>query len=413
MRTVGMSSAVDAVAALAPRPRVVVAGNFGTPWAAVAALDAGIAEWTLHMLNAQAGVPCRAGVVLETCFVGAGMRGQPTLSYVPSRLSMVPVLLQHVLAPDAVIVHVAPARNGFFSLGVEVNVLPSAIAAGRSKGGLVVAVVNPLMPYTFGDALLPVEAVDLVVEVEQPLASPTAVADALADETELIGSRVAARIADGSTIQVGIGAVPDAVLGALTARRGLRVWSEMISDGVLGLEKAGALDASTPVATSFLFGSQELYGWADGNRRLTMLATPVANDPARIAERNQMVSVNSALEVDLYAQANAAYVRGNVHSGFGGQSDFVAGALHSAGGQALIALRSWHPRADCSTVVPLLRDPVSSFQHTAVITEQGTAELVGRTQREQALALVEQAAHPNARDWLRDQPAVGPSGPGR
>jgi acyl-CoA hydrolase len=119
-----------------------------------------------------------------------------------------------------------------------------------------------------------------------------------------------------------------------------------------------------------------------------------------------MVSVNSALEVDLYAQSNAAHVRGQVHSSFGGQSDFVVGALHSVGGQAIIALRSWHPKADCSTIVPLLRDPVTSFQHTAVVTEQGTAELVGRTQAEQAKALIEQAAHPDARDQLRDETSL-------
>jgi acyl-CoA hydrolase len=115
-----------------------------------------------------------------------------------------------------------------------------------------------------------------------------------------------------------------------------------------------------------------------------------------------MVSVNSALEVDLFAQANAAHVRGRVHSGFGGQSDFVAGALHSVGGQAIIALRSWHPRADCSTIVPLLQEPVTSFQHTAVVTENGTAELTGRSQADQAAALVERAAAPAVRDELRE-----------
>ena len=136
-----------------------------------------------------------------------------------------------------------------------------------------------------------------------------------------------------------------------------------------------------------------------------MTATSVANDPARISARPSMVSVNSALEVDLFAQANAAHVRGRVHSGFGGQSDFVSGALHSPGGQAIIALRSWHPKADCSTIVPLLTEPATSFQHTAIVTENGTAELVGRTQEEQAEALVEHAAAPPARDMLREHAA--------
>jgi acyl-CoA hydrolase len=398
-----MTRMADAVAAVAERPRVVVAGNFGTPWDAVAALDAGVPAWTLHMLNAQAGVPSRPDLRLETCFVGPGMRGQPNLAYVPSRLSMVPVLLRGPLVPDAVVVHVAPAREGLFSLGVEVNILPSAIAATRKRGGLVIAVVNPLMPYTGGDALLPVDDVDILVETEQPLPSPGAVLRADDPVTEQIGAAVAARIPDGATVQVGIGAVPDAVLRRLGDRRGLRIWSEMISDGVLVLERAGSLDADTPIATSFLFGSQELYAWADGNPRITMLKTEVANAPARIARHPLMVSVNSALEVDLFDQANAAHVNGRVYSGFGGQSDFVIGALHSLGGQAILALRSWHPKADRSTIVGRLREPVTSFQHTAVVTDQGTAELVGRTQGEQAVALMGCAADPRARDELREQ----------
>jgi acyl-CoA hydrolase len=131
-----------------------------------------------------------------------------------------------------------------------------------------------------------------------------------------------------------------------------------------------------------------------------MSAPEDANDPARICTQPRMVSVNTALEVDLFDQANAAYRRGRVYSGLGGQADFVVGALHSVGGQALIALRSWHPRADRSTIVARLDQPVTSFQHTAVVTEHGTAELVGRSQGEQRRNLVEQAAHPAAREAL-------------
>src|SRR5262249_9575906 len=159
-----------------------------------------------------------------------------------------------------------------------------------------------------------------------------------------------------------------------------RVWSEMISDGVLGLEHAGALDADVPITATFLFGSPELYAWADRNPRLHMASTQVANDPARICTQPGMVSANTALEVDLYDHANPAYRRGRVFSGLGGQADFVVGALHAKGGQAIIALRSWHPRADRSTIVARLEQPVTSFQHSAVVTEQGTAELVGRSQ---------------------------------
>ena len=170
MRWVTLDRMAAAVAATAARPRVVVSGNFATPWEAVRALDLLVPEWTLHMLNAQVGVPCRPGVELETCFVGPGMRGQPTLSYVPSRLSSVPVLLCGPLAPDVVVLHVAPARQGCSRWGPRSTSSRRRSRSARARGGLVVAVVNPAMPYTGGDALLRVDDVDLAVAVERAAA---------------------------------------------------------------------------------------------------------------------------------------------------------------------------------------------------------------------------------------------------
>jgi len=398
------------VEGLGPSPRVVVSGNFATPLPVLDALDRVVPEWTLHVLNAQPGLPHRDGVRLETCFIGPGMRDQPTLSYVPSRLSMLPVLLQTTLPPDVVIVHTTPPRDGSVSLGTEVNILPAAIESARLRGGLVVAAVNPNMPWTYGDAVISLDLVDIIVEVAEPLRStPPSVPDPVSQQ---IGALVAARVSDGATLQAGIGAVPDAALLGLRARRDLGVWAEMVSDGVMGLETAGALDPTRPIVASFMFGSEELYRWADGNRQLTMLRTETVNDPARISANPLMVSINTALEVDLFAQANGARVRSRAYSGFGGQPDFVVGALHSAGGQALIALRSWHPRADCSTIVPLLDGPATSFQHTAVITEQGTAVLWGQNQPEQARVLIDHAADPRVRDELREEAAdLGLAGP--
>jgi acyl-CoA hydrolase len=218
----------------------------------------------------------------------------------------------------------------------------------------------------------------------------------------VIGERVAALIGDGATLQAGIGAVPDAVLAGLHARRGLAVWSEMFSDGVLGLAKAGALDLAQPVTASFAFGSPDLYAWLDRNAGVRMLRTETVNDPALIARRPRMASVNSALEVDLFAQANATWVRGRVHSGFGGQTDFVVGALHSPGGQAIIALPSWHPKAAVSTVVPKLDRPVTSFQHSYIVSEQGAAAIWGQDERGQADQIIEHVAHPSARERLRE-----------
>jgi acyl-CoA hydrolase len=132
-----------------------------------------------------------------------------------------------------------------------------------------------------------------------------------------------------------------------------------------------------------------------------MIRTETANDPARIAQNPAMVSVNTALQVDIFGQANASRVKGRIFSGFGGQTDFIVGAMHSYGGQALIALRSWHPRADVSAIVPVIEDPVTSFQMTAVITEQGVAEVFGLDQKDQARNIVEHAAHPRVREDLR------------
>ncbi len=175
----------------------------------------------------------------------------------------------------------------------------------------------------------------------------------------------------------------------------------MFSDGVLGLEKAGALEPGHLITASFAFGSAELYDWMDRNPSVRMLRTETVNDPAQITRRPHMTSVNTALQVDLFAQANASRVRGVIYSGFGGQPDFVVGALHSPGGLAIIALPSWHPKADTSTVVPRLAGPVTSFQHSFFVSEQGTAAIWGHDASAQAEHIITQVAHPSVRDELR------------
>ncbi|MFB9311745.1 acetyl-CoA hydrolase/transferase C-terminal domain-containing protein [Nocardioides plantarum] len=386
---------------LPPDPRVLVSGNHATPWHTLSLVDAALDSYRLWALNGQRGLPDRAGVVLETSFVGPGMRGSPRLSYVPSRLSLVPLLLSTTQVPDLVLLHTTRPRGGRVSLGIEVNVLPAAVDAVRRRGGLVVAQVNDRLPWTFGDAEVDLDLVDVLVEADEPLPVPVHVP--VDEAAAAIGALVAERVPDGATLQAGIGAVPDATMHGLVGRRGLKVWTEMFSDSVLALEKAGALDRSAPVVASFLFGSDELLDWVDGNERIRMVRTEVTNDPARIAANPAMVSVNTALQVDLFGQANASRIRARIHSGFGGQTDFIVGALHSPGGQAVIALRSWHPRADVSTIVPMVEEPVTSFQMSAVVTEQGVAEMFGRDQTTQAVNLIEHAAHPDVREELREE----------
>ena len=380
-------------------PRVVASGNFASPSALLDIVDGALPSYLLFMLNAQRGIPSRPGVQYETAFVGAGMRGSPTLRYLPARLSMVPDLFAGPLPPDLVLLHTSRPRGSRVSLGTEVNILPAAVEAAKARGALVVAQLNAKMPYTFGDSELDTDVIDVAIEVDTPLASPAARA---ADQVSTaIAGRVAALVPDGATLQLGIGAVPDATLAQLTGRRGLKVWTEMFSDGVLALEETGALDPNTQLTTSFLFGTARLYEWAANNQRIRMTRTESTNDPAQIADRPALNSINGALQVDLYGRANAARVRGRIYSGFGGSTDFIVGALHSPQGQAIIALPSWHPKADCSTIVAQLTEPATSFQHSWVVSEQGAASMYGATEAEQATALIETVAHPTARPDLR------------
>ena len=400
MRIVTETTLASVLGGLAATPRVVVSGNFATPWQSLAVLDRAVAHYRLFALNAQAGIPDRDGVTFESPFVGPGMRHSQRLRYLPCRLSLVPKLLRTALPPDVVLLHVSPPAGGAVSLGTEVNILPAAIEAVRARGGLVVAQVNPQMPYSYGDAVLPADEIDLAIEADTPLPSPVPSAGHGADLHESIGARVAALVPAGATLQLGIGGVPDAVLAALREHRGLSVWSEMFSDGVLALERSGSLDPAVPVTASFAFGGPELYAWIDRNPRVRMLRTEKTNDPGLIARQPVMVSVNGALQVDLFAQANAARVHGMIYSGFGGQTDFVVGALHSPGGMAIIALPSWHPKAGVSTVVPRLAGPVTSFQHSYIVSEQGTAAIWGNDATMQAAQIIGQVAHPDARDEL-------------
>jgi acyl-CoA hydrolase len=402
MRTVSTTELAGVLGRLPRSPRVVASGNGAFPRHLLAVVDANVAAYRLFMLNAHSGViPSRPDVVHETAFVGPGMRHSPTLSYVPARLSLVPRLFSTTLPPDVVCVNVAPPYNGELSLGTEVNVLPAAIEACRARGGLVLAQVNRQMPWTYGDAMLDPDLVDYAIAADDPLdVTVTAAPD---DAAALIGELVSARIDDGATLQLGIGMVPDATLPGLAKRRGLTVWSEMFSDGVLALDEAGALDDSAVLTASFLLGSQQLYSWVDRNPRVQILRSETTNAPARIAANPAMTSINTALQVDLFGQANASRINARIHSGFGGQTDFIVGALHSAGGQALLALRSWHPKADVSTIVAMVDEPVTSFQHTAVVTEQGVAEMFGRDERAQARHLIERAAHPLVRDDLWEE----------
>jgi acyl-CoA hydrolase len=188
----------------------------------------------------------------------------------------------------------------------------------------------------------------------------------------------------------------------LVDRKGMKVWTEMFSDGILELSQCGALDPSYPISASFIFGSLELYQWLNLNPQVKMLRTETTNDPGKIALQSRMTSINSALQIDLYDQANASHVNGRIYSGWGGSTDFIVGAMHSPGGASFMAMQSWHPKADVSTIVPRLTENVTSFQHSYVVTENGVADIFGHSQKQQARNLIEEAAHPRVRAELRE-----------
>ena len=398
MRRISLEQLKTVLKDLPDNPRVVVSGNFAMPKALMAAFDAQVPRYRLHMLNAQLGIPRREGVSHESAFIGPGMRNYEDLTYIPSRLSLLPVLIKNHLKPDIVLIHTSLPRFDTVSLGTEVNILPAAIESVRSNGGIVIAQANSHMPYTYGDAQIYEHEIDFLLESDEPLTEHAT--GNLSPIGRAIGERIAPMIKDNSTLQLGIGAVPDATLELLKTRNGMRIWTETFSDGVLNMEEASALDEGVPITASFVFGSKRLYEWLHLNRRIRMFRTEKTNDPSQIGKQARMTSINAALQVDLYDQANASRVRGKIYSGFGGSTDFITGALHSTGGQSFMALPSWHDKSNTSSIIPLIDGAVTSFQHSHVVTEIGIARCFGMSERQQAENLIASAAHPDARASL-------------
>jgi hypothetical protein len=404
-----LTTSLRARAAQLDRPmRVVASGNAAAPWSLLALLDAAVPRYELFMLNAPHGIPFRPGVSHVTPFVGPGMRATPGLSYLPARLSHVPHMFTTHFVPDVVLVTVSEKLGDRWSLGAEVNILPAAIAACRATDGLVLAESRDDIPFTYGDGDLLRDDLDGVLATPSPHRPPTHSVLPPPEDVRRIGDLVAVRVSSGATVQLGIGAIPDAVVPHLAQRRRIGLWSEMIADGILSLHGSGALDPDRELVASFAVGRPALMSWLHLNPRVRMLRTETVNNPGRIAANPQMTSINTALAVDLFDQANGSHVGSRLHSGFGGQCDFVVGAMDSVGGQAIMALRSWHPKADVSTIVGLLEGPVTSFQHSAVVTEHGSAEVSGWNAQAQARHLIESAAHPSVRrDLWEDAAALG------
>ncbi|MFI5347227.1 MAG: GNAT family N-acetyltransferase [Elusimicrobiota bacterium] len=344
-------------------------------------------------------------------FIGPNVRAavrSGAADYTPCFLHEIPGLIRSGRLPvDVALVQVSPPdERGRFSLGISVDVVRAAVESAR----LVVAQVNPRMPRTLGESTLPREAFDLFVDGEAPLLElPPRERSA---EAVAIGRHCAALVEDGATLQMGIGAIPDGVLAALKEKNDLGVHTEMFSDGVLDLLERGVINGSRKtlrrrkVVTSFCMGSRRLYAAVHEDSRFEFLPSDYVNDPFVIAQNERMVSINSALQVDLTGQVCADSIGPRFYSGFGGQVDFIRGASRAKGGKAVIALPSTAKGGTISRVAPTL-DPGAGVVTTRadvdyVVTEWGIASLKGRTVRERALALIS-VAHPRFRAELLEK----------
>jgi acetyl-CoA hydrolase len=326
--------------------------------------------------------------------------------FTPVFLSEAPGLFKTTLPLDVAIIQVSPPdKAGFCSLGISVDCAKPAAEAANT----VIAQVNPQMPRTHGDSFIHVDAIDHMVPVDEGLIEVQCPPPS--DVARKIGENVASLIEDGSTVQVGIGGVPDGVLAALTGHRHLGVHTEMFSDGLLDLMERGVVDNSAKsyhagkVVTSFVIGTRRLYDFVDDNPMIEMHPVTFTNDPVIIARNDRMVAINSAIEVDLTGQVCADSVGHRLYSGIGGQVDFVRGAVRSRGGKAIIALPSTAERGRISRIVAELK-PGAGVVTTRgdvrfVVTEYGVADLHGRTLRERARALIA-VAHPQFRAALEE-----------
>jgi len=394
MRIVTRSQLSKILRNLAPtNPRIATGSHSATPWDALAVADGTFPEYRLCIANARAGIPTRKGIVHETIFVGPGMRGLASLRYIPSRLSLVPRLYDNVLAPDVVIVQVSTRCCGMVSLGTEVNILPTVIEHTRARGGIIVAEINPHMPYTYGDGELSPDDIDYAIEVDRLLDAIPIPSVSGADLA--IAEHVARLVQDGATLVPGIGAVPNGAMSLLPGDN-YRIWTELLSDGCMALAKRDALDRTVPITASFAMGSQDLYEWLAHNPHVEMRRTEVTNSPANIAEQPKMTAIQGAIQADLYGQANATHIRGKVYSGLGGQPDFHIGAMHAQDGMSIIALHSWHPKANVSTIVNKLAEPTTTMQPHYIVTENGAATVAGAPEDEQAENIIA-IADPRAR----------------
>jgi len=346
---------------------------------------------------------------VNVLFVGSNVRqsiNEGRGDYIPVFLSETPNLFRRKILPlDVALIQVSPPdKHGFCSLGISVDATWAALQSAKH----VVAQVNPNMPRTHGDGVIHVREIDAMVEVNDPILELKL--KPLTDTERAIGRHIAPLIEDGATLQMGIGAIPNAVLSELTNHKHLGIHSEMISDGIIDLIEQGVIDGTQKqvhpkkVIATFALGTKRLYDFIDDNPQIILREASYVNDTAIIRVNPKVTAINSAIEVDLTGQVCADSIGSHMYSGVGGQMDFMRGASLSEGGKPIIALPSITRKGE-SKIVTFLREGagvVTTRAHVHyVVTEYGIAELYGKNLRQRASALIN-IAHPDHREQLTE-----------
>ena len=354
--------------------------------------------------------PEYAGVFFDQgFFVGPNVRANVNAGYadyLPAHLYETQFMYRSSALPcDVAMVQVSPPdENGMVSLGTSVDCSVAAIEVARLK----IAVVNPNVPFAYGD-LVPISAFDYLVYDDAPLITKDYVEPSEIDKK--IGKNCAELVPDGACLQMGIGALPNAITSQLEGHKNLGIHTEMFADGVLRLIEKGVINGACKkidtgkVVASFLLGSQKVYHFLDHNLNVLMKEIKYTNDPCVIAQNPNMVSINSAVEIDLTGQVCADSIGTRIFSGTGGQLDFVRGAKMSKGGKAIIALAS-RTNEGKPKIVPVLQPGAGVVTPRAdvqwVVTEYGAVNLYGKSLQERAQLLIS-IAHPEDREFLESE----------
>ncbi len=424
-----VATAEEAVAKIRPGQRIFIGSGGAQPLHLVQALVARHAELadTQVLSSLTLGEAPYAFKELadhfsvNTFFISANVRSmiqEGYGDYTPISLSDIPALFVSGEMPiDVALIQVTPPdQQGRCSLGISVDIVKSATA----NAGLVIAQVNPQMPWTLGDSFVSVLDLDILVPVDEPLIE-TSYAGFIDDVqtgawapeaetiTRAIGENIASLVEDGSTIEVGIGRIPHAVVPLLKEKKDLGIHTEVITDAIIALVDAGVINGTQKstdrgkIVTTFAIGTKRLYDYVDNNPLFSFNPTEYVNDPFVIGQQSKMVAINTALEVDLTGQVCSDSLGTRFYSGIGGQADFNQGAGRSFGGRAIIALPSTAVGGSVSRIVATLQ-PGAGVVTTRgavhyVVTEYGIAYLHGKSVQERAMALIT-IAHPDFREEL-------------